>query len=358
MPKTISIRIFMACILFFIGIPLGFTAEKPNLQSPLKSSSQIINSADELDRFVIDQMKTNKVLGLSLAVIADNTIVYHKGFGIKDSASKIPVNENSIFQAASLTKPVTAYAALKLVSEGKLALDEPLKNYVKEPYIPEERYAEKITLRMILTHTSGMNNDSSGRDRSISSTPGKYFNYSGAGFRYLQQAIEDVTGQPFDRYIDETILTPLEMSDSLMSYNEELSDLFADGPSPSYRVNQVNAAYSLQSTPTDLAKFLLEMMNPTLVDPQLARLMTSPCRNINENYAWGLGIGIQHSPIGDSIWQWGNNENIFHAFLFCYKDQKTGVIIMTNNPNGQKVLKKIAHKAIGGYYYSFLDVIP
>lgn len=357
MKKIISL-ILTACFFWILNVPI-ICAQSSSYQSPLKDRAEIESSIPALESYISDEMKKNKVLGLSIAIVKDDSIIYAKGFGLKDDRAKEPVDINSVFQAASLTKPITAYAALRLVQDGKLNLDEPLCKYIKRPYFTRENWGKKITLRMILTHTSGMNNDSLGRDRSVNFMPGTQFSYSGAGFRYLQQVIEDITGDSYERFVDEDILTPLDMTNSFLSYQEEMPELFAQGSSAySYKVYHVNAAFSLNSTPTDYAKFLIELLNPTRIDPDLAKLMTSPCYKINAHYSWGLGVGIEHTPIGDAIWQWGNNENIFHAFMVAYKEQKTGVIVMTNNPNGIKVLKRIAYKAIGGFHYSYLNVIP
>jgi CubicO group peptidase (beta-lactamase class C family) len=330
--------------------------DSKDFYSPLKTKEQILNDIGGFESFVTAQMQENGVLGLSVAIISDNQTIYARGFGYKDYGKNTLVDENTIFEAASLGKPVTAYLALILVEKGKLLLDKPLNQYTKTSYIPDKKYADKITLRMVLNHTTGMVNDPDGLDRSVKFEPGTRFSYSGGGFRYLQYVLEDITGTPFDVLVANEVLKPLKMSRSSYKYKVEFEENLAHGTLAPRQLD-VNAAYSLLSTPSDIALFLKELLNPTLLSKTTVEEMTTASIKVNKDVSWGLGIGIQHTDQGDSIWQWGNNADVFNSFFVAFKASHSGVIIMTNNQSGKNILKSVAHKAIGGNQLSYMGTV-
>src|SRR5205085_228501 len=115
--------------------------------------------------------------------------------------TKEPVNTETIFEAASLSKPVSAYAALKLCDKGLLKLDEPLSNYLPEPYIADDPRIKLVTMRHVLTHTPGFPNWRRNATLNFINNPGEKFSYSGEGFVYLQAVVEHITRQPLQEYI-------------------------------------------------------------------------------------------------------------------------------------------------------------
>jgi CubicO group peptidase (beta-lactamase class C family) len=305
-----------------------------------------------LEPYINAEMKRNNVPGLSVAIFNDNGIEYTQGFGVKNTNTGEPVDESTIFEAASFSKTLTAYAALILVEKGMLSLDEPLNKYLKEVYIPNRKYADLITLRTVLNHTSGLSNASDGDDRKVYFTPGSYFSYSGAGFRYLQEVIEDITGLPFEKFIEQTILKPLAMDSSSFVLKKAMAPLLANGheagiSTPITKMD-VNAAYSLLSTPTDMAKFNMEICHPTLLKPETINRMLSPMVKWQKNIYWGLGIGILQHSGEDFFWHWGNNY-YYCSIMITGKDSKQGVVIMTNGNTGMKLAQRLAVKIINEY---------
>ena len=232
-------------------------------------------------------------------------------------------------------------------------MDEPLNKYLKKEYLPNPKYAKQITLRMVLTHTSGLSNDSDGVDRKVYFKPGDFFSYSGAGFRYLQQVMEDVTGLPFGEFIDQEIFKPLTMESSSFNFKDELVPLMANGHDAGVTLPitkmKVNAAYSLLSTPTDMAKFNMEICHPTLLKPATVNQMLNPIVKWDKNIYWGLGIGLLKSPDGDFFWHWGNNY-YYCSIMVTSKDTKKGIIIMTNGNTGMKLAQRLAIKIINEYF--------
>ena len=121
---------------------------------------------------------------------------------------------DTVFEAASISKVIAAYAALVLVERGVLSLDEPVHHYLSQPWLPPSTYAEQITLRHLLTHTSGLTNQVNPVDKSIVFPPGERYEYSGVGFMYLQEVMEQVTGKSLEQIAQELVFEPLEMDSS------------------------------------------------------------------------------------------------------------------------------------------------
>jgi CubicO group peptidase (beta-lactamase class C family) len=335
----LSVPVFITLI-FFCSVKLAIV-EKPR------------QDYSGLDSFINAKMKEHRVPGLSMVILNDQRTVYHREYGVKSAETAEPVDADTIFQAASFSKTLTAYAAMILVEKGKLALDVPLSHYLKKPYLPDPDDANQITLRMILNHTSGLSNDSDGNDRQVYFNPGSQFSYSGAGFRYLQQVMEDVTGIPFAKFMKQTIFNPLAMDSSSFRFKEELLPLMASGHEAGVAFpispKAVNAAYSLLTTPTDMANFMKEVLRPTLLKPETVAQMLQPTVKWRENIYWGLGFGILKSPNEDFLWHWGNNY-YYCNLLIAGKESKQGIVIMTNGNTGMRLAERLAIKVINTYF--------
>jgi CubicO group peptidase (beta-lactamase class C family) len=295
----------------------------------------ILKNIPRLEKYIQGGMTSNNVEKVSIAIVKVNEIIYAKAFN---------AFEDELFQAASISKAVVSYAALKLVEEGKLDLDTPLSNYAPIGYFSDGSQGNSITLRMILNHTSGMGTDTKGVDRSIYSEPGKEFHYSGAAFEYLRNVMQDITRTPFDTYMGQNILAPLGMVRSKYS-------IITNGK------KWVSAAGGLVTTPTELAYFFIELLNPKHIRSETAREMLSDSIRIDGNNSWGLGVGIQHGNGENLIWHSGNNGRIWWSFACFSVPDQTGIIVMTKGRNGYKIYQEIAHYAIGGSFYGTIDVI-
>ncbi len=306
-----------------------------------------------LDSYITAEMQQHQVPGLAMAIFKDQKILYSKAYGVKSSQTGEPVDENTVFQGASLSKTLTAYAALILVERGELSLDEPLDSYLKRPYLPNQRYSGQITLRMVLNHTSGLSNESDGKDRRIFFKPGSLYSYSGAGFRYLQQVIEDVTETPFAEFMDREIIQPLGMGSSSFVFKDELAPVMANGHEAGkafpYSKVKANAAYSLLTNPSDMAKFNQEICNPRLLKPETVAEMLTPAVKREKNIYWGLGIGILKTGGEDFFWHWGNNY-YYCSLMITGKDSKNGVVIMTNGNTGMWLAGRLAVKIVNEYF--------
>ena len=140
-------------------------------------------------------MQEAKVPGLSIAIIKGAKLGWRRGFGVKDNASKEPVDNDTMFEAASMSKPVFAYVVMKLCEKGVMNLDTPLTRYTSERFLEGDPRLDLITARHVLSHTSGFQNWRSEKEPlKIHFTPGEKFLYSGEGYSYLQSVVTQLTG--------------------------------------------------------------------------------------------------------------------------------------------------------------------
>jgi hypothetical protein len=168
----------------------------------------------QLERDVPELMKKSNVPGVSIALIQRGKAIWVHGFGVKEAGTSQPVTGETVFEAASLSKPVFAYGVLKLVDQGELELDVPLTTYLPKPYIPGDQRLTKITARIVLSHRTGFPNWRDGDSLPLYFTPGERFSYSGEGYIYLQRVVEQITGKPLNTFLTETVFEPLGMSRS------------------------------------------------------------------------------------------------------------------------------------------------
>jgi len=336
----------------------------------LKTDTPLDVIIADLESLIPKRMEEAKVPGLSIALVRDAELRWSRGFGIKSTATKEPVTAETVFSAQSLSKPVFAYAVLKLCEKGLLELDAPLTEYLPEPYLPSEPRLGFVTARHVLNHTTGFPNwRPEGKALKILFTPGEKFSYSGEGYVYLQKAVEHLTGQPLADYMKANVLEPFEMRHSsyvlIDAYEKEAEGHDREGK-PLGRPNwtKANAAGSLYSTATDYARFIIEVLKPSRRDAfrlseETVREMLKPQVSVYFSIYWGLGWGVQHSHYGNSFWQWGQGyrDSCFQAFAVGFKEQGLGVVIMTNSANGLRICEEIILHAIGGEHPAFADYL-
>ena len=146
----------------------------------------------KIERLIPQLMERYHVPGLSIALIEDARVVFSKPYGVRNALSNEPIGVDTVFEAASLTKPVVAYCALQLCQKDVLSLDEPLASYLPEPYVQDEPRVGSINTRHVLTHTTGFPNwRPDGEPLRVYFDPGERFSYSGEGFEYLRAVIAD-----------------------------------------------------------------------------------------------------------------------------------------------------------------------
>jgi CubicO group peptidase (beta-lactamase class C family) len=317
-----------------------------------------------LEQAIPQMIEEYTVPGLSAALIKDAKVVWRKGYGVRSNETREPVNTETIFEAASLSKPVFAYAALKLCEKGLLDLDKPLTDYLSQPYITDEPRIKQVTARHVLTHTTGFPNWRTGANLKFIYNPGERFSYSGEGFVYLQYIVEKITAKPLHEYLQQEIFAPFGMPNSSFIWLDKFASSTAAGHDAQGKVgykgkpDKANAAASLHTTAGDYAKFVAEVIKPSKKDPfHLGETMTSAMLKaqvkVNDSLGWGLGWGVQMAKSGESFFHWGNNNNRFKNFVVFSRNQKIGLTVFTNSGNGLKLCKKLVPLAIGGDHPAF-----
>lgn len=287
---------------------------------------------ENLQKSLLQAMKKHSIPGMSLAVIHDHEITAFE-FGVKNSISQEPVTSSTVFEGASLSKPLIAYAALKLCERGLLDIDQPLLS--------------GVTLRHILSHTAGFSTSNlrSGESIKLEFSPGSQFAYSGESFRYLGQVIEHITGLSLAKYMQEHVFNPLKMNDSSFIWQERFSIQAASPhnrsgePTEKWKPTRAVASFSLHTTAIDFAKFMIAVR-------QFPQMLEVNFR-INEHIAWGLGWGIEITPNGTAFWHSGDN-GTFQCFAF--QNKELGIVIMTNSPNGLKIFHTLLDLFVGGVH--------
>jgi CubicO group peptidase (beta-lactamase class C family) len=298
-----------------------------------------------------DRMRAYGVPGISVAVVDDGKIVWAKGYGAVDSSSRRPVTTATLFQAASISKPLSAMGALVLVQKGLVDLDTDVNEALASWTIPvnDMTRASPVTLRTLLNHTSGADHSASGQIE-IVSPPGEMFSYSAAGYEVVQRLVMDVSGKSFEEFMQSEVLRPLGMTSSTFAQPPPapLLSLAATGhyaggrPIPGrFRSMSVLTAAGLWSTPTDIAKYLLYVQSAYAARAQaplkteLVRQMLSP--GIGNR---GLGPAISGSGTSLRFGHDGFNEG-FESSLIAYVNQGRGVVVMANSGFAFMLLKEL-----------------
>ena len=325
-------------------------SQELNSPSTLTAAEKLVT----LERTIPALLDSGAVTGLSMAIVDDSTIVWARGFGTRNAESGEPVDANTVFEAASLSKPVFAYAVLRLAESGVIDVDAPLTQYYEYESIQHDGRSGEITARMVLTHATGFPNwRPRGGQLTINFEPGSRFSYSGEGFVYLQLAVMRLTGEPMQQLVERLVFSPLGMTRSSYTWNDGYEENLAlpHGANgellPKARPERGNAAASLHTTATDFARFLIAVMNGVGLNDSTAQAMLSPQIEVDSGVAWGLGIGIQDNEAGRAFWHWGDNTG-YKAYTLTYPEQGVGIVWFTNSENGQTILKALLAGTVGG----------
>ena len=328
-----------------------------------------------------ERMKHWKVPGLSVAVVKDFKLEWARSYGVKDIETKEPVTTETLFQAGSISKPVAAMVALKRVQDGKISLDEDIDNKLQTWKLPDNEFTaqKKVTLANLLSHTGGLTvhgfpgyaagkkiptlpqvldgtepaNTAAVR---VDMQPGTRFRYSGGGTTIAQLAIMDIEKKPYPRIARETVLAPLRMTNS--TYDQPLSNDWLRKAASGHRgdgslvagkihVYPEMAAAGLWTTPSDLAKFAIEVQlsyagrSNKILSKEMTEKMVTPFME-----QVGLGFFIENRGNAVYFGHDGADEG-FRAMLLMNRDKGHGAVVMVNSDNGQimpEVMRSIARE--------------
>ena len=307
--------------------------------------------ADDLEKLIKDK----NIPTLGLGVIEDGKLTQIKVYGkLNDKTS---ASSNSLFNVASLTKPITAMTVLRLVSLGKWNLDEPLYNYFTDPDIANDPRNKKLTTRLILSHQTGflnwrwMNKDNK---LNFEFEPGTKYQYSGEGFEYLRKVIEKKFNKSLEELAKEYVFQPIGMSDTSYIWNEKkMADRIVTGydkdgkPYDIVRNKTASAADDLVTSVEDYSKFLVSIMNNDLLSKEVFEAMKTKQVDTKKNKYFGLGFEIYDLGNNEIALSHGGSDKGVNTFAIMLPKTKQGLVIFTNVDDGYKVYESILNQYLG-----------
>ncbi|MGH7443794.1 MAG: serine hydrolase domain-containing protein [Longimicrobiales bacterium] len=376
-------------ILAMIPLLACATEEQPGRDSPAERIARVEAGlltanvvAGEPTHTIAERLSYYRVPGVSVAVIDSGRIVWARGWGVADSTTGTAVDTSTLFQAASISKPVAAAGALRLVERGLLDLDEDVNRRLKSWQVPENAFTteEKVTLRRLLSHSAGTTvhgfpgyaaDDSvptlvqvlDGEEPAntapvrVDTVPGSRWRYSGGGISIAQLLMIDVTDRAFPELMRELVLEPAGMIHSTFEQplpparaEEAATAHLSDGTPAAgrYHTYPEMAAAGLWTTPSDLARFAIEIQQAfagdtsRILSPEMARRMLTI-----EAGEYGLGFGLDRED--DALWfAHGGANHGFRAYFAALADDGRGAVVMTNGDVGselaQEIMRAIAHE--------------
>lgn len=341
------------------------SGKKSDVPKALKAKVGKDTLISQLESGIPKIIEKAMIPGLSIAIVRDGELLWTKGFGVKNSETNEPITNETVYEAASFSKPVYSYAVFKLVERGELELDKPIIDYVSDEYIKknylgreidDERF-RKITARMVLTHSAGFPNWRGRDSLKINFEPGEKFSYSGEGFGYLQKVIEKISGLSLNDFMKKEVFDPLGMTSSSYVWQESFDQNTAYPHDMMGEVGRKgkpkggHAAATLHTTAKDFAKYMIAIMNHTGLQQSIIDSMLTPQIVVDpeksQEVVWGLGIGLEKTPHGIAYWHWGDNMT-FRCFFVAFPQQKIGVVYFTNSFFGLAARSQIVELAIGG----------
>ena len=321
-------------------------------------------NAEEVDRFITTYQKYYNIPGVSLALIKDGKMFYHKTYGVRNTMTGDKVDETTLFEAASITKPVFAFAVQRLAERGIIDLDKPLYLYLPYPDIESDERYKLMTARHVLTHRTGfpnwrwMNEDGK---LNLKFTPGTAYNYSGEGFEYLKMVVEKITGKKVEQVLQEEVIEPIGLYHTFFSKNDSLQQMVAFGhynglPSNNDLPKSPGMAYSMHTEASIFTRFMLYLLEQKGLKATTYDTMFQKHSDFNYDPGdekpkipayMGMSLEIRETPFGKSFGHGGNNGD-FKCKFEVYKDLKMGYAIFTNSNTSDMLLESIRKFLVEG----------
>lgn len=354
----------------------AIAAEIKAIENSLTPTLQI--KGEEIKSYTIEErLAEYKIPGISVAIVRNGKLHWAKGYGLANTETGQMVDTSTLFQAASISKPVSGMGALKLVQEGKLALNQDINRYLTSWKLPESPFTStvKVNLRHLLTHTGGttvhgfpgytqtdtfptdiqvLNGQGNTASIFVDTLPGAISRYSGGGYTIVERAIEDISGQSFADYMQAVVLSPLGMKHS--TFIQPLpKELHAQASAAFDREGEMypglwhnypeQAAAGLWTTPSDLARFAIGIQeafagkSEKVLSQDITEVMLT-----KDKWSYGLGPGLRAE--GDSlIFQHGGKNAGYTCQLFSYAKRGDAMIVMSGSDNAARLIEEIQRAA-------------
>ncbi|UCH93549.1 MAG: beta-lactamase family protein, partial [Candidatus Aminicenantes bacterium] len=390
MRKKQGIIVLFTCFVFcFYSALVG--SVQPEIEKLEKGLLPPVLIKGDTPWTLTERMMHHKVPGVSIAVIKDFKLHWTKGYGFMDITTRSPVTAETLFQAASISKPVAAMAVLKKVREGKLKWDENVNHFLVSWKLPENKWTamQEVTIKHLLSHSAGVTvhgfrgyapfesipslvqlldgkKPANSAPIRVDIPPGKQFRYAGGGYCILQQMLIDVEKQPFPVIMEKTVLKPLGMIHSSFQQPlpQEQQEKAASGHRPSglrvpgkWHIYPEMAAAGLWTTSADLARFAIDIQlslknkSNTVLSAETTQQMLTPFVSSN------MGLGMAVWKPGKAVYfeHSGGNEG-FRCRLFAHKHKGYGAVVMTNSDNGAQLYGEILRGIANIYQWD--DYLP
>ncbi len=375
-------------------------AGAPMIARSQKQASTNSGLSESFIKSLPQLMEWANVPGLAIAILKNGKPSWSRGFGVTKAGESTPVTTDTLFGAASLSKPVVAYALLRMRDEKLIDLDRPLVNYLPYEDLPAGENAKLITARHALSHSSGLQNWRFARTDKLEFAfkPGEGFQYSGEGFYYLLRVLEHISGRGFEDYMQERVFKPLGMTNSTYLWTTAAEQKISWGhngrmrPSEAFNAQRgrqmlataerwkkpvgswkhedvvkalaetnkeaslfpnfllPNSAGSLLTSIDQYSLFLGRLLKPqgdaSDISAASRREMFAPQTKINGSVSWGIGVGLEIYAGRNHFWHWGDNGN-FKAFMMGDIAGGSGLVVFTNAQNGHKLWQRIVTEVMG-----------
>ena len=410
MKLKLAMILFVLLVLCFITEPGRAVKKRLAASTPQQAEERIRrveNGLIPLDQNrqpgqpakLAERMRFYKVPGVSVAVIHRGELEWARGYGVLEAGNPEPVTTGTLFQACSISKPVTAVGVLALVQQKKLALDEDVSQKLKTWKVPENQFTKekRVTLRGLLSHTAGVTvsgftgyatdepvptllqildgvKPANSQPIRVDSTPGSQWRYSGGGFMVVQQLLIDVAGERFPELMRRIVLQKMGMKDS--TFAQPLPGRLAARAARGHRetgekikgnwhIYPEMAAGGLWTTPSDLARLVIELQRSKAGKSEkvLSMLSTNemfsgqmkefPVAKVSERYGrpisnQGLGFRLEGNGAAARFSHHGGNEG-YRCFIVAYVNSGEGAIVMTNSDNAFELIQEIVRSIAKEY---------
>lgn len=359
-----------------VAVTQGKTTKVPAFVIPLTPAPNLLPdkgilhgrftkaNAQIIDHFINTYRDYYNIPGASLALIKDGKLIYHQTYGVRNTFTKQPVDSNTLFEAASVTKPVFSFAVQRLAERGVINLDTPLYRYLPYPDIAYDDRYKLVTARHVLTHQTGFPNwrwmNADGK-LDIKFTPGTKFGYSGEGFEYLKLVVQKVTGKKVEQVLQEEVIQPIGLWHTFFSRNDSLRQMVAEGhfegmPNYDELPESPGMAYSMHTEAKIFTRFMLYLMEQKGLSAKTYNEIFSKHTEYNfdpgdpkPKYPTYMGesLEIRETPWGKSFGHGGNNGD-FKCTFRVYKDAKMGYVLFTNSDTSNELLEAIGQFLVEG----------
>lgn len=384
---------YIALIIGMMYIPVSAQTKeqlKKEISKVEAGLMPVVRFKGETPWTIESRMKHYNVPGVSIAVIKNSKVIWSKTYGFADVESKTPVNAQTLFQAASMSKPVSSYAALTEVEVGKINPDADVNSYLKSWKVPDNEFTKekKVTLKNIVSHTAGFTVSGfpgyekgkpiptlvqilKGQSPSntgavvVDKTPGTPFRYAGGGYCVLQQMLIDIEGKDFTSIMNEKVLQPLNMKHS--TFSQPLPEAMAQYEASAYtetgqkvpgksHTYPEQAAAGLWTTAEDLSKFVIDVQNTlsgkssTVISQKTAEQFTT---SLIDPFM-GLGVFLEDRSGHVYFHHGGWNEGFSSRFI-ASKTSGDGVVVLTNT-NKPDFVEELVRSVAEVYHWPSFNV--